>query len=102
MTRLFKMVLFRHWNSTILNNMLPFVLPNLSMRYRHKHTQKKNSMQTLKKFEQVIICKHGKVGEDRYLDPRSKKTFKFDHVRLVRREKKKTCVLYKAVADYVY
>ncbi|KAG1057777.1 hypothetical protein G6F43_000420 [Rhizopus delemar] len=31
---------------------------------------------------EVIICKHGKVGEDRYLDPRSKKTFKFDHVRL--------------------
>ncbi|CEG72731.1 hypothetical protein RMATCC62417_08234 [Rhizopus microsporus] len=30
----------------------------------------------------VIVCKHGKVGEDRFLDPRSKKTFKFDHMRL--------------------
>lgn len=31
---------------------------------------------------EVIISKDGKVGEDRYLDPKSKQTFKFDHMRL--------------------
>ncbi|GAA5815549.1 hypothetical protein MFLAVUS_009061 [Mucor flavus] len=31
---------------------------------------------------EVIVTKHGKIGEDRYLDPRSKQTFKFDHMRL--------------------
>ncbi|KAI9313090.1 F-actin-capping protein subunit alpha [Dichotomocladium elegans] len=31
---------------------------------------------------EVIVSSHGKVGEDRYLDPRSKQTFKFDHMRL--------------------
>ncbi|KAI8990760.1 F-actin-capping protein subunit alpha [Mycotypha africana] len=31
---------------------------------------------------EVIISKHGKISEDRYLDPRSKQTFKFDHIRL--------------------
>ncbi|KAL9538708.1 hypothetical protein MBANPS3_010730 [Mucor bainieri] len=30
----------------------------------------------------VIVSKYGKIGQDRYLDPRSKQTFKFDHMRL--------------------
>ncbi|CAO3682949.1 unnamed protein product [Rhizopus stolonifer] len=30
----------------------------------------------------VIVCKYGKLGEDRYFDPRSKKSFKLDHVHL--------------------
>lgn len=34
-------------------------------------------------MKQVIVSKYGKIGEDRYLDPRSKQTFKFDHMRLV-------------------
>lgn len=32
----------------------------------------------------VIVSSHGKTDDDRYLDPRSKQTFKFDHMRLVR------------------
>ncbi|KAJ8660416.1 hypothetical protein O0I10_003874 [Lichtheimia ornata] len=35
---------------------------------------------------EVIVSSHGKVGEDRYLDPRSKQTFKFDHMRLIASE----------------
>ena len=31
--------------------------------------------------EQVIVSKHGLVEEGRYLDPRSKQTFKYDHLR---------------------
>ncbi|KAI9272436.1 F-actin-capping protein subunit alpha [Sporodiniella umbellata] len=34
----------------------------------------------------VIVSKYGKLAEDRYFDPRSKKSFKFDHVRLTASE----------------
>ncbi|KAL0074322.1 hypothetical protein F4703DRAFT_1745214 [Phycomyces blakesleeanus] len=37
---------------------------------------------------EVIVSKHGKVDLDRYLDPRSKKSFQFDHIRLVATELK--------------
>ncbi|KAI8150306.1 capping protein muscle Z-line, alpha 2 [Fennellomyces sp. T-0311] len=31
---------------------------------------------------EVIVSNHGKADEDRYIDPRSKQSFKFDHMRL--------------------
>ncbi|KAI9478919.1 F-actin-capping protein subunit alpha [Zychaea mexicana] len=32
---------------------------------------------------EVIVSNHGKVDEERFIDPRSKQSFKFDHMRLV-------------------
>ncbi|ORY96121.1 F-actin capping protein alpha-1 subunit [Syncephalastrum racemosum] len=36
--------------------------------------------------QEVIVSSHGKTNDDRYLDPRSKQTFRFDHMRLTASE----------------
>lgn len=38
---------------------------------------------------QVILCKHGKIDENRFLDPRASQAFVVDHIRQVRRHSRR-------------